>query len=143
MPPDPPFPAAAPGTGLPAPEADADTVARNLARHAGISADRYAANTKRALEGDTRLFQAWCRRHGQCALSAEPRTVGDFVAAMAAEEAVAVAGRDRHGRPSIRTLGGVRRPATIGRTLASIAHRHRAAGLAFDRTHRLWCMDIL
>src|SRR3954467_5964850 len=40
------------------PALDPDAVARNLARHAEISADSYAANTKRALEGDTRLFHA-------------------------------------------------------------------------------------
>lgn len=117
------------------PAADPDAVARNLARHAEISADSYAANTKRALEGDTRLFQAWCAGHGRVSLPAEPRTVGDFVAAMAAGEAVEVESRDRHGRPRAVTLGGVRRPATIGRYLASIAHLHRAAGLAFDRAH--------
>ena len=117
------------------PAADPDAVTRNLARHAEISADSYAANTKRALEGDTRLFQAWCAGHGRVSLPAEPRTVGDFVAAMAAGEAVEVESCDRHGRPRAVTLGGVRRPATIGRYLASIAHLHRAAGLPFDRAH--------
>lgn len=108
---------------------------RNLRRHADISADSYARNTQRALEGDTRLFQAWCARHGQCPLPASPRAVGDFVAAMAAGEAVEVESRDRHGRPRTVRLDGVRRPATIERYLASIAHWHRAAGLPFDRTH--------
>lgn len=108
---------------------------RNLRRHAEISADSYAWNTRRALEGDTRLFQAWCARYGHCPLPAVPRTVGDFVAAMAAGEAVEVESRDRHGRPRTVRLAGVRRPATIERYLASIAHLHHAAGLPFDRTH--------
>ncbi|MBP2300879.1 tyrosine-type recombinase/integrase [Azospirillum picis] len=134
-----------PPPDLPAPlpaahDEDADAgrqaaIARNLRRHAEISADSYARNTKRALDGDIRLFQAWCAGHGHCSLPADPRTVGDFVAAMAAGEAVEVESRDRHGRSRIRRLAGVRRPATIERYLASIAHLHRAAGLGFDRTH--------
>src|SRR3954470_15243217 len=81
------------------PALDPDAVARNLAPHADISADSYAANTKRALEGDTRLFQAWCARHGRGSLPAEPRTVGDFVAAMAAGGGGEGGGRAPHRRP--------------------------------------------
>ncbi|KAA0574684.1 tyrosine-type recombinase/integrase [Azospirillum sp. B21] len=132
------IPPSTPPTALPIATEDTDAhavIERNLRRHAEISIDSYAKNTKRALEGDTRLFQAWCAKHGHCPLPAEPRAVGDFVKAMAAGEVVTVTSRDRHGRPRTRRLGGVRRPATIERYLASIAHWHRAAGLAFDRTH--------
>lgn len=108
------IPPSTPPMALPIATEDTDAhavIERNLLRHAEISVDSYARNTKRALEGDTRLFQAWCAKHGHRPLPAEPRAVGDFVKAMAAGEVVTVASSDRHGRPRTRQLGGVRRPA--------------------------------
>ena len=110
-------------------------IMRSLRRHAEISGDSYAPNTWRALKSDIRLFQAWCAQQGYRPFPAEPRVVGDFLAAMAAGEAVKTELRDRHGRMRTTELTGMRRPATIERYLASIAHFHRAAGLPFDRQH--------
>lgn len=79
-----------------------------LARHAEQARGALAANTERALRADTALYTAWCTEAGLVALPAAADTLAAFV--------------DAQGE-----LG--KRPATVRRYLASIAHLHRAAGL--------------
>jgi integrase len=81
------------------------TFARNLAAY-WVKADKaFTPNTKRALEADTRLYVGWCIEARLCSLPAQPATVAAFIMAMSA----------------------TKKPATIRRYVASIAHMHRAA----------------
>jgi integrase len=81
----------------------------NLLRYAEEAQGAFAPNTVRALRADTAVFSAWCHTAGMPMLPAAPQTVADFIDAMRA------AGK---------------RPATIRRYVSSVAHLHRAAGLA-------------
>ena len=65
-------------------------------------------HTARAIRADTAVFAAWCALEGCASLAATPETVAAFIDAQAAGKAV----------------------ATVRRYVASIAHLHRAAGLA-------------
>jgi integrase len=67
-----------------------------------------AASTRRAYEGDWRFFSAWCRDRSAEALPASPALVAVYLSGLAA------AGK---------------KPPTIGRALAAIAHTHKRAGL--------------
>src|SRR6195952_5705923 len=100
-------------------------IAANLHRHAEAARGAYARNTERALRADVAIFTRWCTQAGQQALPAAPETVTAFIDAMAAGKA----------------------PATVRRSVSSIATFHRAAGvenpcaalvvtLALKRMHR-------
>ena len=80
-------------------------LAANLAAYAAQAEGAFSPNTLRALLADQRVFGAFCDQHGVTDLPATPATVAAFVRAMAA----------------------TKKPATIRRYLASIAHKHRAA----------------
>ncbi len=88
------------------PKAAASTaLADNLAAYAAQAEGAFSPNTLRAMLADQRVFGAFCDQHGVTELPATPETVAAFVRAMAAEK----------------------KPATIRRYLASVAHKHRAA----------------
>lgn len=89
---------------LPKP-ATSTALADNHETYAAQAAGAFSSNTERAMLADQRVFLAFCDQHGVAELPATPQTVATFVKAMAAEK----------------------KPATIRRYLASIAHKHRAA----------------
>jgi hypothetical protein len=68
----------------------------------------YSANTLRAQKADGAIFQAFCESRGESCLPAEPKTIRAFI-------------EDR-----VKTG---KKPATIRRYVATIAHVHIAAGL--------------
>jgi integrase len=74
--------------------------------------DVRAKATQRAYLSDYRSFEVWCQERGLASLPAEPATVAVYLAALA-----------RDGK----------RPSTIQRALAGIAHTHRASGVAWAR----------
>jgi integrase len=74
--------------------------------------DMRARSTRRAYGGDFRVFAAWCAARGLDALPATSATVAVYLAAQAGEG---------------------RRPSTIGRSLAGIAHAHRERGCLWPR----------
>ena len=78
-----------------------------LTEYAKQADGAFAANTARAIKADTAVFAAWCAEQGQSPLPAESASVADFIDCMATEK----------------------KPSTIRRYVASIAHLHRAAGL--------------
>ena len=82
-------------------------ITERLADYARQAAGALAPNTERAIRADTAIFATWCSAAGLPSLPAAPDTVARFVDAMAES----------------------RKPATIRRYVASIAHLHRAAGL--------------
>ena len=65
-------------------------------------------HTLRALKSDLEAFDLWCRREGRIALPASPETVADYLDARAGEG---------------------RKPASLGRYLASIAKIHQLLDL--------------
>lgn len=79
----------------------------SLARYSEHATGAFSRNTERALRSDLALFAAWCAQHGVESCPAAPSTVAAFLDATAAS----------------------RKPSTLRRYLASIAHLHRAAGL--------------
>jgi len=82
-------------------------IADRLADYARQADGAFSENTARAIRADTAVFAAWCAERGLGTLPAAPETVSALIDAMA------------EGR----------KPATIRRYVASIAHMHRAAGL--------------
>ena len=89
--------------------ADGSDCKASLDRYARLAQGAFAANTVRALESDSRLFAVFCVRHGLDPLPAAPSTVVLWL------EASARAGHT---------------VATVRRRLSSLAHLHRAAGVA-------------
>ena len=82
-------------------------IAEHLAVYAQQADGAFALNTERAVKADTAVFSAWCAERPLSALPAAPETVASFIDAMAE----------------------TRKPATVRRYVASIAHLHRAVGL--------------
>jgi site-specific recombinase XerD len=76
------------------------------------AADVHAKATRRAYLSDFRAFEAWCGRRGLSALPATAGTVAVYLAALANDG---------------------KRPSTIQRALAGIAHEHRARGALWPR----------
>lgn len=91
------------GTGI----VTQDAIAERLADYARLADGALSPNTLRAVRADTEVFAAWCGETGHPSLPASPETVAAFIDAM----------------------GESRKPATVKRYVASIAHLHRAAGL--------------
>lgn len=85
-----------------------DAVDHRLQIYAERASGAYSSNTERAIRSDTALFASWCRKRGLECLPATPLTVSTFVVEQFATKA----------------------PASVRRYVASIAHLHRAAGLA-------------
>ena len=85
-----------------------DAVDHRLQIYAERASGAYSSNTERAIRSDTALFASWCRKRGFECLPATPLTVSTFVVEQFATKA----------------------PASVRRYVASIAHLHRAAGLA-------------
>ena len=83
-------------------------IARRLEAHAQAARGALADQTCRALASDSRIWSAWCTERDVSVLPAEPTTVVGFVDAQAE----------------------LKSPATVRRYIATIAHMHRAAGLA-------------
>ena len=78
-----------------------------LTRYTRAAAGAFANATERALASDTRIWATWCAEHGHTPLPAVPDAVAAFV----------------------RDVGVTKKPATIARYLASLAHLHRVADL--------------
>ena len=92
----------------PAQRAPIDPIAQahaHLAQHQVEMRGALSAATERALRADSAIFTEWCAAAGRRSLPAEPATLAAFIDAMA----------------------GTRKPATIRRYVASIAHMHRGA----------------
>ena len=83
-------------------------IARRLEAHAQATRGALADQTCRALASDCRIWSAWCTERNVSVLPAEPTTVVEFVDAQAE----------------------LKSPATVRRYIATVAHMHRAAGLA-------------
>lgn len=73
----------------------------------------YAENTTRAIKSDLRVFKTWCQESGASEFPATPETVAGFLSAMAEK----------------------RKPATLQRYMASIAHIHRAGAIDNPTDH--------
>ena len=82
-------------------------IADRLADYARQADGAFSPNTARAVKSDTAVFTAWCAERGHVPLPASPETVATFIDSMAE----------------------TKKPATVRRYCASIAHLHRAAGL--------------
>lgn len=82
-------------------------VERRLVEHAVDSEGAYSDATLRAWKSDSKLFSDWCRRRKAVSLPASPETIAAFVDAMAK----------------------TKKPASLHRYVATIAHLHQAAGL--------------
>ena len=85
----------------------AEVIAERLEDYARQAEGALSPNTMRAVKADTALFTSWCSERGLGTLPALPDVVAAFIDAMAAD----------------------RKPATVRRYCASIAHLHRAAAL--------------
>lgn len=83
-----------------------------LTEYAAAAEGAYSKATARAIAADTRIWSGWCADNGFNPLPAAPGAVAAFIRAMAIN----------------------RKPATITRYLASIAHMHRAANLPIPTT---------
>lgn len=81
---------------------------------AALARQAQAGNTRRAYAGDWAHFTAWAARHEQQALPAQPGTVAQYVADLAALTRP-------DGRPAYT-------PATVARRVAGINFVHRRAG---------------
>jgi hypothetical protein len=108
---DDPLMSPTPATDLAPPNSYAD----NLATYGEQAEGAFERNTTRAMLSDQRLFGAYCDKVGATAMPAAPATVTGFIRAMAE------AGR---------------KPASIRRYLATIAHVHRAARAGPDQGQR-------
>ncbi|RYH06514.1 tyrosine-type recombinase/integrase [Tropicimonas sp. IMCC6043] len=82
-------------------------LSERFATYAEMSRGAFSKNTERAIASDTRIFTAWCEKHGAVAVPADPQTLAAFV----------------------REMGEVRKPATVSRYVSSIDHMHRAVDL--------------
>lgn len=91
---------------LPVPDAAAPALHAALTRFAAAADGAFAANSRRAVASDLRIFAEWCAGRGLPTVPAAPEAVAEFLAAMAETRAV----------------------ATVRRYAASIALLHRAAG---------------
>jgi integrase len=78
-----------------------------LAEYARGADGAYAENTVRALRSDILIYTRWCADRGLCPLPASPATLAAFIDARATERA----------------------PATVRRSVSSVAFYHRAADL--------------
>lgn len=85
-----------------------DQVASTLATYAVEAEGAYTSATARARRSDTAIFADFCSDRGESSIPAAPSTVAEFVRYAAQDRA----------------------PATVARYLSSIAHHHRAAGVA-------------
>jgi site-specific recombinase XerD len=83
-----------------------------VASAAGYAADAKSSATRRAYATDFRAFETWCEGHGARSLPATPSTVAVYLAALA---------------------DAGKRPSTIERALAGIAHAHRTAGHPWEK----------
>ena len=83
-------------------------IAHRLEAHAQAARGALADQTCRAFASDSRIWSAWCTERNVSVLPAEPTTVVGFVDAQAE----------------------LKSPATVRRYIATIAHMHRATGLA-------------
>ena len=104
---------------------DTERTRAHLERHAALARGAFAPNTTRALRSDILIFSSWCRQAGLVPMPSTPETVAAFIDAVGEKKA----------------------PATVRRTVSSIASFHRAAGmpnpvtdlavtLALKRLHR-------
>ncbi len=78
-------------------------LAERLRRNEHSARGTRAENTKRAITADSGVFSKWCVDNRRQNLPADPRTVADFVDAMAE----------------------IRKPTTVGRYVSSISTMHR------------------
>jgi site-specific recombinase XerD len=74
---------------------------------ADLASNSRAASTRAAYAADVRIFSAWCREQSLCPMPASPATVAAFLADQ--------------------VQAGMK-PSTLGRRLAAIKYRHKAAG---------------
>ena len=88
--------------------ARAERAQRNLVAYHAAAHGAFSASTVRALRADSAIFTAWCAERGKATLPAAPATVAAFVDDQAQ----------------------AKKPATVRRYVASIAHMHRAAEVA-------------
>lgn len=86
----------------------ADQISGKLAEYASAAQGAFSSATERAVKSDTRIFSKWCQSRQVASLPADPRTVVEFI--------------DDQSQ--------TKKPATVRRYCASIAHMHRAAGVA-------------
>jgi len=84
-----------------------------LKQWAALAGDAFSPRTIEALDGDGRLFRAWCLERSLAWLPADPATVVAFM----------------------EDVGATRRPATISRYLANISTLHKAAGAPSPTEH--------
>ena len=91
-----------------APRAVLDGPLTQLLEWQAMAEGAYSANTLRAQKADGAIFQAFCESRGEPYLPADPKTIRAFI--------------------EDRTAAG-KKPATIKRYVATIAHAHIAAGL--------------
>src|SRR5438105_6722887 len=90
------------------------TLEHLVARANEYAADARASSTRKAYRGDFEAFEAWCAARALVALPAAPATVAVYLAALAEQG---------------------RRPSTIERALAGIAHVHKTQGAMWTRAH--------
>lgn len=83
-------------------------LAERLAEYARQAEGALSPATEKAIRCDTALFSGWCAKRDLSSLPASAETVASFIDAMAES----------------------RKPASIKRYVASLAHLHRAAGVA-------------
>ena len=86
----------------------AEKAQRNLVAYHAAARSAFSASTVRALRSDSAIFTTWCTERSKAALPATPATVAAFVDDQAQ----------------------AKKPATVRRYVASIAHMHRAAEVA-------------
>ncbi len=87
---------------------DTRAIAANLAAYERNAAGAFSSNTERARRADTGVWSAWCVERGARSLPASPEAVAAF----------------------LEDQGATKTVATLRRYRASIAHMHRAAGVA-------------
>jgi integrase len=97
-----------PAKALPViPTSTVPAVAEALDRYATHAKGAFSANTERAIRSDVGVFTAWCIAHEVTPCPASPEVVAEF----------------------LREAASSRKPTTVRRYAASLAHLHRAAGL--------------
>jgi site-specific recombinase XerD len=82
-------------------------LAPDLSRAADYAREEKSPATRRAYRSDFRIFEAWCRARGVCALPASPEAVAAFLA---------------------HDVETGTRPSTLGRRVSAIRYAHRLAG---------------